>query len=161
MRDAERAIPRCAHVTNDAQSVADRSKHEIERDCAGCAGHKTQDRSGTGLRVPDTDKTENDAQEQRDVDTAVETGMGSHGFEESDQVQWVWRPTSTVFSKIGWSWENALEVKTEGGGSLHITLCPEGHWKHRSTRMEASTSSKQKKQQKIWRKMTSKCLLGC
>ena len=27
--------------------------------------------------------------------------------------------------RIGWSWENALEVKTEEGESLHITQCPE------------------------------------
>ena len=33
--------------------------------------------------------------------------------------------------RIGWSWENALEVGTEDGERLHITRCPEGCWKHR------------------------------
>ena len=39
-------------------------------------GHRTQDRPGTRLHLPDPDNTENDAQEQRDMDPAVETGMG-------------------------------------------------------------------------------------
>ena len=41
-----------------------RQEHEIERDCAGSAGQRTQDRSSAGLGVPDLDNAENDAQEQ-------------------------------------------------------------------------------------------------
>ena len=83
MRDAERAIPRRVHNTNNAHPLAHRSKHEIERDCAASAGQRTQDRPATGLDVPDPDKTENDAQEQWDMDPDVETGMGSHAEEKS------------------------------------------------------------------------------
>ena len=68
-------------VTNNAHPLAHRSKHEIERGCAGGAGQRTQYSSGTGLGVPDPDITENDAQEQRDVDPG--TGMGSHAEEKS------------------------------------------------------------------------------
>ena len=56
------------------------------KDCADSTDQRTRDRPGTGLGVPDPDNTENDAQEQRDIDPAVETGMGSHA-EESNQAQ--------------------------------------------------------------------------
>ena len=36
-----------------------------------------------------------------------------------------------VLRRIGWSWENALQVRTEEGEILHITQYPEGYWKHR------------------------------
>ena len=126
VRDAERAIPRCPHVTNNAHPLADRSKHEIERACAGGAGQRTQDRSGTGLCVSDFVNVENDAQEQRDMDPAVETGMGSHAEEKSQPgTEGLAVNVDRVLRRIGWSWENALEVKTEKGERLHITQCPE------------------------------------
>ena len=39
-----------------------------------------------------------------------------------------------VHRRIGWSWENALEVRTEDGERLHITQCSEGCWKHKKKR---------------------------
>ena len=70
-----------------------------------------------------------------------------------------------VLRKIGWSWENALEVRTEEGERLHITQCLEGYWKHRirQKQHENGGSDKQRteKQQKIWRNLTSKSLPDC
>ena len=132
VRDAERAVPRCAHVTNDAHPLADRSKHEKELVLAVLVkGHK--DRPGAGLGVPDPGQRS-------------KTMLRSHGTWiplwrqawEAMQKRRVKRGTEglaanvdRVLSRIGWSWENALEVRTEEGERVHITQCPEGCWKHR------------------------------
>ena len=67
------------------------------------------------------------------MDPAVQTGMGSHAkVKESDRVQSDWAANvHRVLRRIGWSWEKALEVKTQEGERLHITQCPEGCWEHR------------------------------
>ena len=85
-------------------------------------GHK--DRPGTGLGVPDPNNTEVDAQEQRDMDPVQKRRVkpGTEGMAAN---------VDRVLRKIGWSRENALEVKTEEGERLHITQCLEGFWKHR------------------------------
>ena len=82
------------------------------------------------MGLPDPDITENDAQEQRDVDPAVGTGMGSHAEEKSHTTEGLAANIGGVLRRIGCSWENALEVKTEEGERLHISQCPEGYWKH-------------------------------
>ena len=66
------------------------------------------------------------------MDPAVETGMGSHAEEKSQPgTEGLAVNVDRVLRRIGWSWENALEVKTEKGERLHITQCPECYWKHR------------------------------
>ena len=53
--------------------------------------------------------------------------------EESDQdTAGLVANVDRVLRRIGWSWETALEVKTEEEERLHITQCPEGHRKHRT-----------------------------
>ena len=54
--------------------------------------------------------------------------------------------------RIGWPWENALKVKAEGGiGNTEFAKQHENGGFHKQ---------ETEKQQQIWRKLTSKCLLG-
>ena len=90
--------------------------------------------------------------------------MQSPGAESYTGTEGLAANVDRVLRRIGWSWENALEVKTEEGEKLHITQCPEGYWKHRIRKQhENGGSDKQQteKQQKIWRNLTSKCPLDC
>ena len=48
-----------------------------------------------------------------------------------------------VLRRIGWTWENALEVKTEEGERMHITQCPEGYWKQWRLRQAANRKTAQ------------------
>ena len=148
-------------VTNNAHPLAHRSKHEIERGCAGGAGQRTQYSSGTGLGVPDPDITENDAQEQRDVDPAVGTGMGSHAEEKSHtRYRGIgsqhWQSAQEDWVVMGERARGENEKKEKACTSpsvqraIGITALPS------STRMEAPTSSRTEKQQKTRRKLTSK-----
>ena len=62
----------------------------------------------------------------------METGAGSHA-KKKDQTstEGVTAIVDRVLRRLGWSWENAFEVRTVGREILHVTQCPEGYWRHK------------------------------
>ena len=60
--------------------------------------------------------------------------------------------------RAGWSWENALEVRTEEGENLHINECPAGYCKQGIRQAAREWFDKQQTdwQQKIWRNWKSR-----
>ena len=63
----------------------------------------------TGLGVPDPDNTEHDAQEQRDMDPAVETSMGTHVFFST--------PFATLLDKRGANGRLNMQQKHDQRGT--------------------------------------------